>query len=98
MDCDYGKRSYLLPDGCKDLVDGILPNTAITESGFVVTARLPELQKTDIRITAEGGTLRIVTKQSGSRTIEVPSDYAPAKARATYLHGRLSIVVPKAAA
>jgi HSP20 family molecular chaperone IbpA len=98
MDYDYSKRSYLLPEGCKDLVDVIQPKTAITEFGFVVTARLPELQNTDIKITAEGNTLRIVTKQGGSRTVEVPSNYALAKAQAIYLHGRLSIVVPKAAA
>jgi HSP20 family molecular chaperone IbpA len=98
MDYDYSKRSYLLPEGCKDLGDAIQPKTAITEFGFVVTARLPELQSTDLEITAEGSTLRIVTKQGDSLTVEVPSDYALAKAQATYLNGRLRIVVPKAAA
>jgi len=98
MDYDYRKRGCLLPAGCKDLVDVIQPNTAITEFGFVVTARLPEVQNTDIQITAEGNTLRILTKQGGSRTIEVPADYALAQAQAIYLHDRLSIVVPRVAA
>jgi HSP20 family molecular chaperone IbpA len=94
MDYDYSQRSYLLPEDCKNLIDLIQPKTAVTERGFVVTARLPELQSTDITIIAEGSTLRIVTKQGGSLTVEVPGNYA----RATYLHGRLSILVPKAAA
>ena len=98
MDYDYRKRSYLLPEGCQDLVDVIQPKTAITELGFVVTARLPELPNTDIKITAEGSTLRIDTPQGGSRTVEVPGGYALAKAQATFHHGRLHIVVPKAAA
>ena len=105
MDCDYRKRGYLLPEGCKDLIDVIQPNTAITEEGFVVTIRLPGLQTGDINVVAEGSTLRIFGKQSGSpvpfgKTIEVavPGDYALAQAQATYLHDWLRIVVPKAAA
>ena len=102
MDYDYNKRGYLLPEGCKDLVDVIQPKTTITERGFVVTAQLPELQSTEIEITVEGSTLRIVAKQTNShppfeRMIDVPSDYSVADARATYSQGQLRIVVPKAA-
>jgi HSP20 family molecular chaperone IbpA len=102
VDYDYSKRSYLLPEGCKDLTD-VIPMTAITEHGFVVTVRLAGLQSRDIEVVALVSTLRILAKQSGHpfvSTIEVPvpSDYAPARARATYFKGQLRIVVPKAAA
>ena len=107
MNYEDSRRSYLLPEGCKDLIDviqakTIQAKTAITEHGFVVTAQLPELQSRDIEIEAVGSTLRIFVKQSSSATpyvgaveVPVPADYAIAQARATYLHGRLSIVVPK---
>ncbi len=103
MDFHYSKRGYLLPEGCKDLIDVIQPKTAITERGFVVTARLPKLQSEDIEITVEGSTLRIIAKQGGVHVlfesmIEVPSGYTVADARAIYSNGSLRIVVPKAAA
>jgi len=105
MHCDYSQRSYLLPEGCKDLTDVIQPKTAVTEHGFIVTARLPGLQNQDIQITAIGRTLRIFVQRSGDpaplgKTIEVPvpGDYALAKAEAMYLWGQLRIVVLKAAA
>ena len=104
MDYHYSKRGYLLPEGCKDLVDLIWPKTTITDHGFVVIAQLPELQSKDIEITVEGRALRIITKQGSSQgpfknvVIEVPSDCALADARATYFQGQLRIVVPKQAA
>ena len=103
MDYDYSKRSYLLPDGCKDLIDAIQPNAAITERGFVVTVQLPGRQSADIEIRVEGSILRISAKQVGSHpafdnSFQVPSGYVVADTRATYLHGRLRIVVPEAAA
>jgi hypothetical protein len=36
MDYDYNSRAYLLPEGCKDLLDVLQPKTAITERGFEV--------------------------------------------------------------
>jgi HSP20 family molecular chaperone IbpA len=103
MDFDYSKRGCLLPEGCKDLIDAIQPKTAITERGFVVTARLPELQSKNIEIIAEWRTLRIIAKQGGGHvpfesTIEVPSGYVIGQASATYILGELRIVIPKAAA
>lgn len=105
MDYDYSKRGYLLPDGCKDLIDFIQPNTAITERGFIVTVHLSNLQNKDIQITVEGSTLRIQANWVGSHAqleskIEVPSGYKVAYARANYNYfdGQLRIVVPKAVA
>jgi HSP20 family molecular chaperone IbpA len=103
MDFDYSKRGYLLPEGCKDLIDAIQPNTAITERGFVVTEQLPERQSIDIEIRVEGSILRITAKQFGSHapfesTIEVPSGFVIAQASATYILDELRIVIPKAAA
>jgi HSP20 family molecular chaperone IbpA len=102
MDYDYSKRGYLLPEGCKDLVDLIQPKTTITAHAFVVTVRLPDLRNKDIDVTVEGNTLRIVTKQGGSHrpfesVVDVPADFALADARATYFQGLLRIVVPKRA-
>src|ERR1041385_8445278 len=31
MDCDYTKRSYLLPEGCKDLIDVLKLKHMLTE-------------------------------------------------------------------
>lgn len=104
MDYDYSKRSGLLPEGCKDLIDVIQPQTAITEIGFVVSVRFPKIQSRDIAVAVVGSILRIIARQTGSPSfgkaieVPVPSDYAPAKARAMYLQDQLRIVVPKAAA
>jgi hypothetical protein len=98
MDYDYSKRGYLLPEGCKDLVDVIQPKTAITKRGFEITVRLSVPKCSDVQIIAEGSTLRIITNQWSSRTIEVPGAYPLAGAQAMYLKGRLRIVVPKAMA
>ena len=96
MDYDYSKRGYLLPEGCKDLADVIRPKAVITKGRFEVTVRLAVQNCLDIQIIAESNTLRIITRQCGSRTIEVPGAYLLAGARAVYFKGRLRIVVPKA--
>jgi HSP20 family molecular chaperone IbpA len=103
MDFDYSKRGYLLPEGCKDLIDVIEQKTAITERGFVVTVQLPEIQSKDIEIVVEGRTLRIIAKPGGGHIpveskIEVPSGYTIDQASATYIKGELHIIIPKAAA
>ena len=95
MNYDYSKRGYLLPEGCKDLVDVIRPKTAITKRGFVITVQLSVQKRSDVQIIAEGSTLRIITRQWSSRTIEVPGAYPLTGARAMYLKDRLRIVVPK---
>lgn len=96
MDYDYNKRTCLLPEGCKDLVDVIQPKTAVTERGFELMVQLPVLKVSEIQILADRNTLQIVTRQGGSRSIEVPGAYPLAGARATYFNGRLHILVPKA--
>ncbi|MGA2181076.1 MAG: Hsp20/alpha crystallin family protein [Verrucomicrobiota bacterium] len=100
MDYDYSKRGCLLPEGCKDLIDVSKQKATITEHGFIVTARLPELRSRDIEITVEGRSLRIVGKLSNSQVpfesvIEVPPGYGLADAQATCIKGKLRIVVPK---
>ncbi|MGA3141581.1 MAG: Hsp20/alpha crystallin family protein [Verrucomicrobiota bacterium] len=97
MDYDYSKRGCLLPEGCKDLLD---VSKQKAESGFIVTARLPELRSGDFEIKVEGRSLRIVGKLSSSQVpfesvIEVPPGYGVADAQATYFKGQLRIVVPK---
>jgi HSP20 family molecular chaperone IbpA len=98
MDYDYNKPRYLLPTGCKDLNDVGEPKTVTTQVCFVVTVQLPELRKEDLEITVERNTMRIITKHLGNHVIEVPKDYTPAKAHASYMGGLLRILVPKAAA
>jgi hypothetical protein len=95
---DYSKRGHLLPEGCKDLVDVIQTKTAITERGFEVTVPLSVPKCSDIQIIADRSTLRVITRQCGSRAIEVPGAYPLAGARATYFNDRLHILVPKAGA
>ena len=96
MDYDYGKRTYLLPEGCKDLAEVIQPKTAVTERGFEIMAQLAVQKISEIQILADRSTLQIVTRRCGSRTIEIPGAYPLAGARATYFNGRLQILVPKA--
>jgi hypothetical protein len=108
---DYSKRSYLLPKGCKDLIDVMEPEseagaeiatvTSFTKNSFLMTAALPELQNGDIEIVIEGRQLRVVVKPRGQAAfellVEVPIGYVVAKARAIYFDGELRIVVPKKA-
>ena len=107
FDFDYSKRSYLLPKGCKDLIDVMEPEseegaeivaaTSVTKNSFVVTAVLLELQNGDIEIIVEGRQLRVVGTPRGQAAfellVEVPSGYVVAKARAIYFDGELRIVV-----
>jgi HSP20 family molecular chaperone IbpA len=97
VDYDYCKRGYLLPDGCKDLIDVIQPK----KNFFFVTIPLPGLRCADLEIFAEANTLRIIVKQAAKdlkheRKVEVPSAFAIEKARAVYMEDKLHIVVPKA--
>ena len=57
MNYDYGKRGYLLPKGCKDLID-----VSKAES-FTVTARLPKLRREHIEITVEGSSARVIASR-----------------------------------
>jgi HSP20 family molecular chaperone IbpA len=101
VDYDYSKRGYLLPIGCKDLIDVIQPKKGIARDYFFVTIQLPGLKNADIQIWVEGNTLRIIAKAAAGnaqceRKIEVPTGFEIAKTRAIYLKDRLCITVPKA--
>jgi hypothetical protein len=108
MDYDYSRRGYLLPEGCKELIDVFNQNMAvtqlgfaITERGFEVTARGHALGRGNLEITAEGGQARIIGKRPDGRslfTIPVPAGYDLTRAQATYINGELRILVPKAPA
>jgi hypothetical protein len=96
MDFDFNQRGSRLPEGCKDLVEVLQPKTAITGRGFEIAVQLSVPKCSDIQIIGDRNTLRIVTRQGGSRTIEVPGAYSLAGARATYFNDWLRILVPKA--
>ncbi len=108
MDYDYSKRGYLLPQGCKDLIDvikgvGPVNEFKITQQadGFIVTFKIAELRAGDIDIVIEGRNLRIfrTAKASGKTpresVIAVPPGYDLARALATYTGDILRIFVPK---
>jgi HSP20 family molecular chaperone IbpA len=108
MDFDYTRRGYLLPPGCKNLIDVINPDGDIKlevvaqNDGLVITARLPNLRRDSIEINVEGRQVRIVRKLSGGQAplkglMEVPAGYELAKARATYIKDTLRIFIPKCA-
>jgi HSP20 family molecular chaperone IbpA len=99
MDYDYTKRGYLLPEGCKDLIDVFHQKMAVTERGFEVT--VPGAAFGNLELTAEVGEARIIGKRlDGSPlfTVPVPAGYDLTRARATYINGELHILVPKATA
>lgn len=107
MDFDYRKRGYLLPNGCKDLIDVdkqtaaevVVTQVLATKNNFIVTARLPELRQQELEILTDGRFLRIVGHPGGSppfeNVVEVPHGYLVEAARAVYIMGNLRIVVPK---
>ena len=100
MDADYMSRGYLLPQGCKDLIDVMAPKVAATDEGLVITAQLPDARSGEIEITCDGRRIRILRKQPGAHAAfesvtDVPPDYDLSRARAAYFSGQLSIVVPR---
>jgi HSP20 family molecular chaperone IbpA len=101
VDYDYNKRGYLLPDGCKDLIDVIQPKTNRQKNFFSIRIQLPGLQSADIQIRVEANGLTMIAKRDDSeaqyeRKIDVPNGFEIAKARAIYLKDQLYIIVPKA--
>ena len=109
MDYNYSNRSYLLPEGCKDLVDVIKDvgknrNFDVTQidklaHGLMVSVKKTGLQREDIQIIIEGRSLRVVCKASNvssrESVFDVPPDYDLAKASARYFKDALCIFVPK---
>jgi len=45
MDCDYTKRSYLLPEGCKDLIDVLKLKHKLTERNDLLEAILEKVKR-----------------------------------------------------
>jgi HSP20 family molecular chaperone IbpA len=95
---DYAKRGYLLPHGCKDLIDAIGKES---EDLFVMRVRLPDVVAATLMITVEGRSIRISGRQTGSQdsfesVFEVPVGYDITHARASFFDHELRIVVPKA--
>lgn len=108
MDYDYCRRGYLLPEGCKDLIDVFNQKMAVTQAGFAITERgfevtalVPVLGRGDLEITAEGGQIRIIGKRPDGKLlfmVPIPAGYEITRAQATYTNGELRILVPKATA
>lgn len=110
MDYDYSKRGYLLPDGCKDLMDVIhldgdnSPTDASPidvipqEDGLMVILQLPGHRNSSIEIIVEGSHLSVCHKLPNghsSSTLAVPPSYELARAHATYIKDTLRIFIPK---
>jgi len=45
MDCDYTKRSYLLPEGCKDLIDVLKLKHKLTEKKSLLEAAMEKVKR-----------------------------------------------------
>ncbi len=45
MDCDYTKRSYLLPEGCKDLIDVLKLKHKLTEKKCLLEAAMEKVKR-----------------------------------------------------
>lgn len=107
MDHDYSKRGYLLPQGCKDLIDLGAPlgdlefvETVTQNDGLVITARWPNLRSDHIEIEIVRRQLRIALKPSDGLAprkgvMEVPAGYDLTKAQATCIKDTLRIFIPK---
>lgn len=107
MNYDYSKRDYLLPPGCKDLVDAIncsgppaRAKFSEYRDGLLVTIALSEQCTGNIAIVVEKQQLRIYPKSLAGqpwceRAVDVPAGYNPAAAKATWFEGALQILIPK---
>lgn len=68
MDYSYGNRHYLLPKGCKNLIDAIhIPRQIGTEvvkreDGIIYKFKVADLREANADIVFEGRLLRIVEK------------------------------------
>ena len=108
MDFDYTRRDYLLPPGCKDLMDALKSEAKTSPfkvthqaDGFIVTFTLGAgLLAGDIDIVIEGKNLRVFCKAHGGgrpqeNVMAVPPGYDLARALATYIDDALRIFIPK---
>lgn len=105
MDFHYSNRNYLLPKGCKDLIDAIhIPrqiNADISkrEDGVIFKFKVTELRDADAEIVIEGRHLRIIEKCADKtrreKILYVSRAYDLDKALTTYTEDEVRIFVPK---
>lgn len=106
MDYGYGNRNYLLPKGCKDLIDAIhLPpeisaDVTRKQEGIIFRFKVADLRRVDADIHFEQNYLRIVLHSSHApnqreKLFPVPAGYNLAKALTTYTEDEVRIFVPR---
>jgi hypothetical protein len=99
MEYGYSNRHYLLPKGCKDLIDAIhMPrefsaDITTQEDGIIFKFNAADLQLA--KILFEQSCLRVVFSDSRERLFPVPRGYNLAKALTTYTEDEVRIFVPK---
>ncbi|HTV43282.1 MAG TPA: hypothetical protein VMF08_22150 [Candidatus Sulfotelmatobacter sp.] len=105
MDYSYSHRHYLLPEGCKDLIDTIhMPreiNVDIVrrEDGIIFKFKLADLRGADADIIFEGNYLRVIQKPPDEnrrdRVLFVPPGHNVRKALTTYTEDEVLVFVPR---
>jgi hypothetical protein len=105
MDYSYSHRHYLLPEGCKDLIDAIHMPREINadvirrEDGIIFKFKLADLRGADADIIFEGTYLRVIEKSPDEnrrhRFLLVPPGHDLSKALTTYTEDEVLIFVPK---
>jgi HSP20 family molecular chaperone IbpA len=98
---DYHNRGYLLPPGCKDLIDAmnyvediVLVQVGEHENKFIIEFKLSGLQRGNIEIVVEGRHVR-VGQHPHESVIEVPPGYEITRAKAACFKSILRIFIPK---
>lgn len=101
----HSNRDYLLPKGCKDLIDAIhLPfdiEADITrqKEGIIFRFKVSDLREADAEIVIEGRHLRIIEKSHDKschhKVLYVPMGYDLSKALTTYTEVEVRIFVPR---
>jgi hypothetical protein len=101
----HSNRDYLLPKGCKDLIDAIhLPfeiqaEVTTQKEGIIFRFKVSDLRDADADIVIEGRHLRIIEKSTDKvprhKVLYVPIGYNLSKALTTYTEDEVRIFVPK---
>jgi len=103
---DY-ERGYLLPNGCKNLIDVVNVAADVIkvdlvkqENGFMVRIKLSEPRMAGIGVMVDGCHLHILRTSSDGQVsrqniMVVPPGYDISKAIATFVEDTLGIFIPK---
>jgi len=101
----HSNRDYLLPKGCKDLIDAIhLPfeieaNVTTQREGIIFRFKVSDLREADAEIVIEGRHLRIIEKSADKsfhhKVLYVPMGYDLSKALTAYTEDEVRIFVPR---